>query len=238
MAHAHPSGALQSRPGASSADALGTRPSPSSWPRYGVSSETSPDEGARRGRGDEPARRIPRRFDPREALATPEHVEKALAGSEPRDIALAVWQRLAIQAARLTPEDLGPLSYWPFNAVQALAFLWVSTARRPNELLRLRADCVRTQWEPDMSDEAGDRVPTSSATSAAPRSPTCIPPLQSTAGLAGSGFRSTPPTPSRAGKPSAGRCDQPSTTRRIVNLLNCRSSTAVRAWASRSSIGA
>src|SRR6266566_3844225 len=109
--------------------------------------------------GDEPARRIPRRFDPREALATPEYVEKALAGSEPRDIALAVWQRLAIQAARLKPEDLGPLSYWPFSAVQALAFLWVSTARRPNELLRLRADCVRTQWEPEMSDEAGDRLP-------------------------------------------------------------------------------
>ena len=109
--------------------------------------------------GDAPARRIPRRFDPRESLATPEHVEKALAGSEPRDIALAVWQRLAIQAARLTPEDLGPLSYWPFSAVQALAFLWVSTARRPNELLRLRADCVRTQWEPEMSDAAGDRLP-------------------------------------------------------------------------------
>src|ERR1700704_3615544 len=76
--------------------------------------------------GDEPARRIPRRFDPREALATPEHVEKALAGSEPRDIALAVWQRLAIQAARLKPEDLGPLSYWPFRAVEALAVLWGS----------------------------------------------------------------------------------------------------------------
>jgi hypothetical protein len=109
--------------------------------------------------GDMPAWRIPRRFDPREALGTPEYVEKALAGSEPRDIALAVWQRLAIQAAQLTPEDLGPLSYWPFSAVQALAFLWVSTARRPNELLRLRADCVRTQWEPEMSDEAGDRLP-------------------------------------------------------------------------------
>jgi hypothetical protein len=40
-----------------------------------------------------------------------------------------------------------------------MAFLWVSTARRPNELLRLRAECVRTQWEPDMSDEAGDRLP-------------------------------------------------------------------------------
>jgi len=109
--------------------------------------------------GDMPAWRIPRRFDPREALGTPEHVEKALAGSEPRDIALAVWQRLAIQATQLTPEDLGPLSYWPFSAVQALAFLWVSTARRPNELLRLRADCVRTQWEPDMNDEAGERLP-------------------------------------------------------------------------------
>ena len=109
--------------------------------------------------GDTPARRIPRRVDPREALATPEHVEKALAGSEPRDIALAVWQRLAIQAARLTPEDLGPLSYWPFSAVQALAFLWVSTARRQNELLRLRANCVRTRWEPEMSDETGDRLP-------------------------------------------------------------------------------
>ena len=106
-----------------------------------------------------PARRIARRFDPREALATPEHVEKALAGSEPRDIALAVWQRLAIQAARLRPEDLGPTPWWPFSAVQALALLWVSTARRPNELLRLRVDCVRTQWEPEMRDEAGDRLP-------------------------------------------------------------------------------
>jgi hypothetical protein len=109
--------------------------------------------------GDAPARRIPRRFDPREALATPEHVQKALAGSEPRGIALAIWQRLAIQAARLTPEDLGPTPYWPFTAVQALALLWVSTARRPNELLRLRADCVRTAWEPGMRDEAGDVLP-------------------------------------------------------------------------------
>jgi hypothetical protein len=108
---------------------------------------------------DAPARRIPRRFDPREALATPEHVQQALAGSEPRDIALAIWQRLAIQAARLTPDDLGPTPYWPFTAVHALALLWVSTARRPNELLRLRADCVRTDWEPSMRDETGDVLP-------------------------------------------------------------------------------
>jgi hypothetical protein len=105
--------------------------------------------------GDAPARRIPRTFDPREALATPAHIEKALAGSEPRDIAPAIWQRLAIQAARLTPDDLGPTPYWPFAAVQAMALLWVSTARRPNELLRLRLDCVREQWEAEMCDEDG-----------------------------------------------------------------------------------
>lgn len=106
--------------------------------------------------GNAPARRLPRAFDPREALATPAQVEKALAGTEPRDIAPAIWQRLAIQAARLTPDDLGPTPYWPFAAVQAIALLWVSTARRPNELLRLRVDCVREQWESTMHDEDGD----------------------------------------------------------------------------------
>jgi len=109
--------------------------------------------------GGVPAQRLPRRFEPREALATPEHVQRSLAGSEPRDIALPIWQRLAIQAARLTPDDLGPTPYWPFAAVQALALLWVSTARRPNELLRLRAGCVRSQWEPDMRDDTGEPLP-------------------------------------------------------------------------------
>jgi len=110
--------------------------------------------------GDAPAQRLPRLFDPREALATPAHVEKALAGSEPRDIAPAIWQRLAIQAARLTPADLPqPYAYWPFTAVQAMALLWVSTARRPNELLRLRVECVRAQWEQDMCDDAGAPLP-------------------------------------------------------------------------------
>ena len=113
--------------------------------------------------GDGPAHRLPRHFEPREVLATPQHVQKALAGSEPRDIALAIWQRLAIQAARLTPTDLGPTPYWPFRAVQAMALLWVSTARRPNELLRLRRDCVRAEWEEGMADDAGDPLPPGTA---------------------------------------------------------------------------
>jgi hypothetical protein len=109
-----------------------------------------------------PARRLPRLFEPRDALSEPQHIRKALAGSEPRDIALGIWQRLAIQAARLRPEDLGPSSYWPFSAVQALALLWVSTARRPNELVRLRRDCVRAEWEPSMRDEVGEPLPPAS----------------------------------------------------------------------------
>jgi hypothetical protein len=40
-----------------------------------------------------------------------------------------------------------------------MALLWVSTARRPNELLRLRVDCVRREWEPDMRDDAGEPLP-------------------------------------------------------------------------------
>jgi hypothetical protein len=113
--------------------------------------------------GDAPARRLPRVFEPREVLATPQYIQKALAGSEPRDIALAVWQRLAIQAARLAPADLGSTSYWPSLAVQAMALLWVSTARRPNELLRLRRDCVRAEWEEGMADDEGDPLPAGTA---------------------------------------------------------------------------
>lgn len=59
----------------------------------------------------------------------------------------------------MTPEDLGPVPYWPFTAIQAMALLWVSTARRPNELLRLRFHCVRQEWEPDMRDDDGDPLP-------------------------------------------------------------------------------
>jgi hypothetical protein len=36
-----------------------------------------------------------------------------------------------------------------------MALLWVTTARRPNELLRLRVGCVRREWEPTMRDEDG-----------------------------------------------------------------------------------
>ena len=118
---------------------------------------------------DTPACRIPRLFEPRDVLAVPQDIQKAVAGSEPRDIDLKVWQRLAIQAARLTPQDLGPMTYWPFAAVQAMALLWVSTARRPNELLRLRVDFVREHWEPAMCDDEGLPLPAGEAVVGAAR---------------------------------------------------------------------
>jgi len=38
-----------------------------------------------------------------------------------------------------------------------MALLWVSTTRRPNELMRLH--CVREEWDHDIRDEAGGPLP-------------------------------------------------------------------------------
>jgi hypothetical protein len=73
--------------------------------------------------GDNTATQLPCTFDPREALAMPADIQKALEGLEPYDIAPAIWQRLAIHTAHQPPEDLGATPYWPFTAVQAIALL-------------------------------------------------------------------------------------------------------------------
>jgi hypothetical protein len=78
---------------------------------------------------------------------------------ETNDVFVSASGRRNLQGQRLRRRTSARFRTGQFSAVQALAFLWVSTARRPNELLRLRADCVRTQWEPEMSDESGDRLP-------------------------------------------------------------------------------
>ncbi len=43
---------------------------------------------------------------------------------------------------------------------RAVALLWVTAARRPNELARLRLNCVRREWEPGMRDEGGQPLET------------------------------------------------------------------------------
>src|SRR5437764_655418 len=103
--------------------------------------------------GGEPARRISLDFAPREVLTTPAPIRKALDAASPRDIDLQVWAKLAIAAATLSANDLPRTTRYPLSFYRALALVWVTSARRPNEITRLRLDCLREDWNPEMVDE-------------------------------------------------------------------------------------
>jgi integrase len=108
--------------------------------------------------GGAPARRIKLDFAPREVLSTPSHLKRILDLAEPRDVDLRTWARLTIAAATLSQSDLpqGTATY-PLSLYRALALIWVTSARRPNEIVRLRLDCVRADVEPDLLGE-GDQA--------------------------------------------------------------------------------
>jgi len=106
----------------------------------------------------EPARRISLDFVPKEVLTTPAPIRKALDAASPRDIDVQVWAKLAIAAATLSAQDLPRTTRYPLSFYRALALVWVTFARRPNEIARLRLDCVREEWAADMLDEDGHPV--------------------------------------------------------------------------------
>jgi hypothetical protein len=62
-------------------------------------------------------------------------------------------------AATLTAGDLPRGHQYPVSLYRALGLLWVTSARRPNELLRLRLDCLRRDWDPVMRDDDGQPLP-------------------------------------------------------------------------------
>lgn len=104
-----------------------------------------------------PARTIPIRFKPGRALATPRAVADQIQ-PDPRDIALPLWYKLAYAAATLSQADLDRrgMERYPLALYRALGLLWVTAARRPNELARLRVGCVRREWDPAMLAEDGE----------------------------------------------------------------------------------
>lgn len=104
--------------------------------------------------GEEPARRIAIRFKPQKAFETPSSV-KRLIQPDPRDIDLPFWYKLAYAAATLSEEDLAGTSIYPLSYYRAAGLLWVTSARRSNEIARLRVGCVRRDWDPGMLDENG-----------------------------------------------------------------------------------
>jgi hypothetical protein len=107
--------------------------------------------------GGMPARKTKLDFTPREVLANPAHIRRALDKAAPRDIDLRAWAKLAIAAATLSENDL-PRTRYPLSYYRAVGLIWVTSARRPNEIERLRLDCVREDWDPGMLDENNNPV--------------------------------------------------------------------------------
>ncbi len=97
-------------------------------------------------------------FSPKEVLTTPKHIRRALDATAPRDIDLRVWAKLTIAAATLAENDLPQGALYPLSFYRALGLVWMTSARRPNEIARLRLDCVREDWDPTMYDEDGHPV--------------------------------------------------------------------------------
>ncbi len=109
--------------------------------------------------GSVEARRIERRFNPSEAFATPQYIRR-LIQPDPRDIDEVIWCKLTYAAATLTEEDYATLwNGYPLSYYQAAALLWVTSARRPNEITRLQVGCIRRDWDPAMLDEHGVPLP-------------------------------------------------------------------------------
>src|SRR5712692_4768998 len=58
-------------------------------------------------------------------------------------------------AATLAQSDLPPNTKYSLTFYRALALVWVTSARRPNEIARLRLDCLREDLGPEMLNEDG-----------------------------------------------------------------------------------
>jgi hypothetical protein len=78
----------------------------------------------------------------------------------PRTLDPAWWQKLTWAAATLNADnlaaygaDLFPLAYY-----RAVALVWVTGARRSDEIRRLKVGCVSREWAAEMRDEDGNQI--------------------------------------------------------------------------------
>ena len=91
---------------------------------------------------------IPRRFDPARALAVPRSIS-ALIGTDPRVIADDVWAKLLCAGLNLEASDFPGCadSYYPMDLIHAMTLTWLFSGLRSDEISRLRAGCVRWQYD-------------------------------------------------------------------------------------------
>ncbi len=94
---------------------------------------------------------------PQEAFRTPNTV-LAACQPNPKDIAEDAWFKLIWAACTLTKDKLHAHSrnpQYPLAYYRAAALIWVTAARRSDEIRRLNVGCVRREWAPEMRDEHG-----------------------------------------------------------------------------------
>ncbi len=98
-------------------------------------------------------------WDPNEVLVIPGNIRRQLAPN-PRTLDPAWWQKLTWAAATLSAQDLSTYGagLYPLAYYQAAALIWVTGARRSDEIRRLKVGCVSWEWAPEMYDEDGKQV--------------------------------------------------------------------------------
>ncbi len=96
---------------------------------------------------------------PKEAFKNPEDVDAARQPN-PRDIQEDAWFKLIWAACTLTKEHLraARISIYPLAYYRAACLIWVTAARRSDEIRRLHVGCVRREWVPEMRDEQGNQI--------------------------------------------------------------------------------
>lgn len=109
--------------------------------------------------GERPLQRLVLAFDPDEVLVTPETIRRQLSPN-PRTIDSSWWQKLTWAAATLSAKDLSAnrTAQFPLAYYRAAGLLWVTGARRADEIRRLKVGCVSREWVPEMRDEDGNQV--------------------------------------------------------------------------------
>jgi len=109
--------------------------------------------------GETPPQRLVLTFDPDEVLVTPENIRRRLTPN-PRTIDPSWWQKLTWAAASLSAKDLSSsqTAQFPLAYYRAVGLLWVTGARRSDEIRRLKVGCVSREWAPEMRDENGNQI--------------------------------------------------------------------------------
>ncbi len=97
---------------------------------------------------------------PHVVFKTPADV-RAACQPDPKDIQEDAWFKLIWAACTLTKEKLDALNRkrpYPLAYYRAICLIWVTAARRSDEIRRLQVGCVRREWVPEMRDEQGNQI--------------------------------------------------------------------------------